>query len=499
MSTALTTDTKHTDDVLHIDSFRLENILRLRMVDEKLEGESVTIYGDNGVGKSSTIDALEMALGFKPRNGTPEEPIRSGASKAETRVKLRNLAGEIAFVVDRVYTAKGMRLKVTAGDGTQVAPKTHGMTATELLESFKDSIGHTPFAWLEKRDQDQVDDVLRVCGVEPPVDRVTEILGEHFPPANNESASRYLERLSADETGIVYVRRREAGRVLDQKQKALREFRPVVDAGPDVEADISGLLDERKELDQKREQRRAVLATAQQAKTTYEEKRKKLDAILVQQESELRRIEDLEKQLAAAKAAAIETARIVKLGNERVPELKREWEAAQFAADHLADPSADIAAIDRQIQDADRNRQAIAARKQARETSDRLAVEADQAEKALAMLEMQLEAMRELRRNLLNEVDLGVAGLEIGEGALRLNGVTFRQASQAERIDVACALEFRRKPRLRVVWIDDAEHMSKRNREVIVRRAREAQWQCIMGVVRDDQKELSFEVVAETA
>ena len=72
---------------------------------------------------------------------------------------------------------------------------------------------------------DQVDYVLDLLQVPVPVDQVAEIVGERIDPKPGESAERYLFRLSADETGLYFHRRREVGRVLDRKLKAIQEGR----------------------------------------------------------------------------------------------------------------------------------------------------------------------------------------------------------------------------------------------------------------------------------
>ncbi len=405
------------------------------------------------------------------------------------KLDLQDASGVVAYHVERIWTVKGTRLKVTSADGSSVPHP------QKLLDSFVDAVALNPIEWLRKRPQDQVDDVLRVCGVEPPVAAVTAITGEVHKPQEHESASQYLERLSADELGLYYIRRREEGRRLSQKEKALKEFGPVLD-GDEAEADISGLLAERTALDQKREQRRAVQADVEAKRANRDGARNLLKTRQAELEQANARVAALEKQLAQERAVAADLQSRVERGGVVCSDWNMDVDAAEAALALLPDPGPRIAEVERQIQDADKNRQANAERKQARETYQRLSVEAEQARRDHARLELQLAALRELRLNLLNDVDLGVRGLEVGDGELRLDDVSFKQASQAQKIAVACAIAFKRSPRLKILRVDDCEHLDSDSKETLLRLARERNFQCFLSFVRD-QREMAVDVVEE--
>ena len=60
--------------------------------------------------------------------------------------------------------------------------------------------------------------------VKCPTAEVEAIMGEPVPAKAGESADSYLLRLSADEFGLCYIRRREAGRVWLQKKESAQEI-----------------------------------------------------------------------------------------------------------------------------------------------------------------------------------------------------------------------------------------------------------------------------------
>ena len=83
---------------LHVIELRAENIKRLKAITIRPDGAMVIIGGRNAQGKTSTLDALEMALAGG--RTIPAEPVRRGERKGRIVVDL----GEI--VVERTFSAK---------------------------------------------------------------------------------------------------------------------------------------------------------------------------------------------------------------------------------------------------------------------------------------------------------------------------------------------------------------------------------------------------------
>lgn len=91
-----------------------ENVKRLRAVRIRPDGAAmVVIGGDNAQGKSSVLDALEMALAGG--HSIPEDPIRHGEKRAVVEVDLGPLK------VKRTITPKGSTVVVCGADGVPMA------------------------------------------------------------------------------------------------------------------------------------------------------------------------------------------------------------------------------------------------------------------------------------------------------------------------------------------------------------------------------------------
>lgn len=131
---------------LHVVELRAENIKRLRAVTIRPDGAVVIVGGKNGAGKTSTLDAIEMALAGG--RAIPPEPVRRGERKGRIVVDL----GEL--VVERTFSPKGTTLTVTGKDGAPVA------SPQRLLDTLCAKVAFDPLAFA-RMDPKQQDEVLK--------------------------------------------------------------------------------------------------------------------------------------------------------------------------------------------------------------------------------------------------------------------------------------------------------------------------------------------------
>lgn len=477
-----------TEPDLHLIELRAENFKRLSAFLLRADGHHAVIRARNGKGKTTACQALESLLRGANSKSVPE-PIKAGESKAVISADL----GEI--VVTRTITEKGNKLEVRAADGSKVA------RPQELLDLLRGT-SFDVIGFMDARPQDQVDAVLSVCQVTPPVDAVREATGEEHPAKAGESADAYLGRLSADDTGLFFVKRRDAGRIVDQKRKALAEQEKVVQAfGDHGDADVStaDLLDRIERLSQEEELRRVALADADKAHNELD----RAERLLALRESELqaatRRVLDLEKQLDEARAAANETAERIARGKAIVADLRTESQAADEVAQSHPDRTQEIAGLRQQVRTAEANASQRHKREAAVDQERRLTLDVNDAGVEHERLDKVLNRLRYLRAHLLDDVDLGIAGLEVGQGELRLNGLSLRSASTAEQLTVAVAVATRQESRLKVLWIDGGERLDTEHRELLIKLADQAGWQVVLTVVSDDEEPVIEIVEGEAA
>lgn len=136
---------------MRIIELKAENVKRLKAVTIKPDGDMVIIGGNNGEGKTSTLDAIMYALGGK--SAIPAEPVRHGEKKAKVTLDLGD------YTVTRTMTATGGgTLTVKSKDGGK-----HGQTK---LNEFLGAISLDPLAFTRMSAKEQAESLKELLGVD---------------------------------------------------------------------------------------------------------------------------------------------------------------------------------------------------------------------------------------------------------------------------------------------------------------------------------------------
>jgi len=133
---------------------RLEanNVLRLSAVEITPEGAMICIGGENEAGKTSVLNAIEMALGGS--GAIPAKPIRDGQERAKIVVDL----GDI--IVTRTFGASGTQLVVTSREGAVYrSPQT-------LLDALVGKLSFDPLAFKQMDAKKQRDTLKALVGID---------------------------------------------------------------------------------------------------------------------------------------------------------------------------------------------------------------------------------------------------------------------------------------------------------------------------------------------
>jgi len=482
---------------LHLHRLVVKNLKRIEALTIPCNGQHVIISGPNSAGKTSAVDALWAALGGKTAKAM-SEPIRHGADRAEVELELREVAEPITvngFLVRKVWTKAGPKLLVKTTDGEEInSPQT-------FLAGLLDQNQLNLSRFLDMRPQDQLDEVLASRGVKPPVADVQALTGETHQPRPGESAAAYMERLSADDTGIYFVRRREIGRGLTQAKAALEESRRSLDAagGPPEkrEESATAIVARIQELHAEDEKRRDAIRAAEDSRANYDAGVAKLTELAKEREREEAAIADLRKQITAREATVKQLTTRIDNGKAAVEEWALEAEALEVKAARMPENGPELDRLRHNLSVIEEQNKALAKRRTLAQEADRLALVAGDAEASHQTVDGILEGLRRLRANLLNDIDLGISGLQVGAGELRLNGVPFDQAGAAEQLLAAGALAMSRQPppRLPLLRIDGGERFDNASKAKLLALANERGYQVIETVVDPDGDGLEWEIV----
>ncbi len=167
----------------HVVSLQAENVKRLKAVHIQPNGNVVVVGGKNGAGKSSTLDAIEWALGGKP---DATLPIRAGESAARIVCETED------YRVTRKFSASGSSLSIESknGGGRLSSPQA-------LLDKMVGRLSFDPLAFLRMDGRKQAD-------------RLRELTGLDFSGLDARRKALYEERTGVNREIKIAEARRDA-------------------------------------------------------------------------------------------------------------------------------------------------------------------------------------------------------------------------------------------------------------------------------------------------
>lgn len=400
-----------------ITKLEAENFKRLKAIQINPDGSPLVIVGGaNGAGKSSTLDAIEAALGGQKRS--PEKPIRDGEKKARIVVETDEL------IVTRTYTAKGSRLEVRpkGEDGAVIA------SPQKILDSLVGALSFDPleFGRLEPKRQAKV---------------LRDLVG--------------LDLESLDVARSKYeMERRDVGRDLKRAQGALDKMGadPAAQEPGMTAAEILAEIKARRERNDDRNSQRSKLGTMRaRAQSIIDERRAIND-----------RIADLEKALKSA--------------GEEIDELTNELEEIRGSGKELAatvetlPPDEPIDDLEAELANAERN--AASAADAVRRSA--LVEETKELEGRYGALTANIEQVDRTRDAAIENAAYPIAGLEAHDDGVYLAGVPWSQASSAEALRASVAIGLALNPKLRILLIRDGSLLDEKSLAMISTMAAEA-------------------------
>ena len=417
------------------------------------QGNHVNITGPNESGKTSTVDAIWLALGGKSARKL-DQPIKDGEKNASVKLDLGK------YVVERKWTEKATTLVVKTGEGHTVSKP------QAILDGLLSEYCLDPLAFLNLAPREQALDVLRLANIGMPIEEVKEIVGTAVNP--NAIETNAIDYLGGIEKRF-YDQRTDINRTLATKRSAHSEAaaqlftlggatdEPIVSA-----SELTGAIEA---LREQADKRKAVVdklddATEDEAKA--------------------------QKEVGRLKAAHLKAVEEYAKWNPVILTLEEQRDA-------IPDPAAEIEAKKTDLGNLETKNEGIRERQQQATTAATLEADKIAAEAKHSNLDTIVEKLRSLKTSLAASIDI-VPGLTIGDDGLLFEGVPFSQASRSRRLRVALAIATAQNPELKLLRIDDGEHLDGKAKAEVSKYANEKGYQVIMTCVAD-QDDLKVEIV----
>ncbi len=186
-----------------------ENVMRLKAVDITPEGPLVLIGGNNGQGKSSTINSMFLALAGRAASKDIARPVRDGADAAEVRVDL----GEL--LVTRKWAGDKTSLSVTSKDGAKYSAPQSILDKLRGTDAMADPVEFAQLPAVKQK-------AILMGLVELP-----------FDPEDMDTRRKFL-----------FDQRTDVSRELKRAEAQLAGMHPAPAGTPDAEVSVTDLLRE---------------------------------------------------------------------------------------------------------------------------------------------------------------------------------------------------------------------------------------------------------------
>lgn len=394
----------------HITRLQAENIKKLRVLDIRpgTTAGVVPIRGRNAQGKSSTLDAIQMALGGS--KFTPSRPIRTGEDEAAIRLEL-----DTGEVILRRFTADGNdTLEFTNGAGFKAG------SPQLLLNKLFASVAFDPLAFTRLKPAEQLETLRKQVTLDVDVDALTK--------ANDDD----------------YTARRDKNRELERESQKLDQMPTYPDLAKAAKEDEAALEQQ--------------IATAAETNGGIERRRVRREQFAGYLESNRQRLTDIERQIADMKAelAALEQDR------DDFANTVAEQEKQVAEAEALPEP-VDVSDVQTKLREAREKNRRIDANKQADAQMALVAIlKTESAELTEAMDERKKQITDAISR-----AEMPVPGLGFGDGEVLFGGVPLDQASSAEQLRVSTAIGIASSPTLRVMLVRDGSLLDDEGEQIL--------------------------------
>lgn len=444
-----------------ITSLRVDNFKRIRTVQINPDGSEVVVSGNNGQGKSSILDAIQVALCGKV--AMPERPVRDGAASASVVVDVDG------YRVARTITPDGGgKLTITTGEGHLVSqPQT-------WLDAKIGRLAFDPSTFLRQKPVEQADTLRKITGVDvADLDaRKASVFAERTQIGRDRDAAKGAADALPRHNGVGTE---------EQSIAVVMQAQTEATAKAAARADAVRLADEhRRAAAEKRARVDQLRATIAEATAAHVRTVAEVDAW---ESTEIARIRDAATGRRAAASATRDTT-ITDAGtrianNEAaIPKHDADADAADALAASIVVP--DVTDAAGKIAEIETHNRKVRENARHAEAAARAAGLAEKYAAHTATLE-QIAAERAAR---IAAAKMPIEGLSFDDaGALTFGGVPLSQASQAEQIRVSMAIGIALSPGMKIVLIRDGSLLDPNSRALVHQIAEEAGAQTWIEVV----------------
>lgn len=472
---------------MKVTKLKIKNLYGIEELN--LDGKSIELIGSNGVGKSSVLDAIRLAL---TNNSKRKYIVKKGETEGSVYVELDN-----GITIDRKKrTDKSDYKSIKDREGHEInSPET-------FLKDIFTPLQLEPVEFLSMSEQEQNRILLNLIKFDrDKKDFITEKFGEEINWVDySNSILEILNEIQSKE-GKYYQAREDINRNARNEQAIVNDIAKDIPENYDVEKWRNYTLSEKYEELNKKKDYNNKIDRAIAYKEDYDNKIKNLDneldkKILQINESKISEKYEKETQIATFKhRIELLQKEIENLDNEYqvyINKAQAEYdtekakldENIKIAENWIDNPKAVTETLENELKIAEEMKGHI-------NEYDRMIEKQSHIETLIAQsksLTEKIELARNLPGEILKEVEIPVKNLTVENGIPLVNGLPVQNLSEGEKLQLCVDVTLGDENNLKLILIDGTEKLSEGNRKKLYEICKERGLQIVASRTTDNNE-----------
>lgn len=452
---------------MKISKIKISNLFGIK--EQELDGKSIEISGNNGLGKTSILDSIRLAL---TNSSSRDYIVKNGETEGEIFIET-----DTGLTIDRKKRTNSNDYKSIKNNGKEIpSPETF------LKDIFTEmQLNPVEFANMSKQEQNRA--ILDLIEFDWDINWIKEQFGE-IPEGIDYSQNilQVLEDIQAEDSPY-YKERQNINRDIRNKTAFIEDIAKTIPENYNIEKwenfDLTYKLKELMTIKEKNSQ----IEEAKSFISSYDNRIKGYEAdrqISISAEEKNIQIEreSLEKEIATMEEK-------IKADKEKLLTLKSKLEDKKKIID--LEYQNKVAALDESIQ-----RAKVFANEEKVDTTQ-LQEECDLAEKMkshineykrMSSLQDEITDLKERSEKLTEKIDLArdlpgeilkiaklpIEGLSVKNGLALVNGIPVSGLSEGEKLMLCIDITLAKENNLKLILLDGVEKLSEENREKVYKK-----------------------------
>lgn len=467
-----------------VTKIRIKNLFGI--TEYEGDGSNVELVGQNGVGKSSVIDAIRYALTNKSDR---KYIVRNGETEGEILIETDN-----GIRINRKARTNQCDYKSIKQNGKEIG------SPESFLKDIFTPLQLSPVEFMEKTEKEQNAILLDMIKYDWDMLTIKEWFGE-IPDwvSYDQNILQILNDIQS-EKGDYYRKRQDVNRDIRNKRTFIEDIAREIPSGYDVEkwekenlGDIYQKIERIRKENEQIEKARIFIEQRDNKVRSYEaEKEIQLAALEREFSSEKERLlkekERLESQL---RENEIKLSGLSEKKSDKSEIIEKEYKANVAKYDSAAEEYTEMAEKDiKDFSDLQKQAQETEKMKSYINEFKRMVSLQEEVEKLSEESEnytKKIEKARSLPGEILETATIPIKGLSVKDGVPLINSLPISNLSDGEKLNLCIDVAIQKPNGLQIILIDGVEKMSTKMREDLYRKCKEKGLQFIATRTTDDE------------